>query len=313
MQISRIHLTLLAVFWIINNAQGQQAFTQKIPISGLDSNQIKAYFKNTIDYIGKSKKDRKEFRKQSENQSPSLFSNMPTFALYGIGNLNTVQQFEELNGSGKLAGYFRLFSSPKSFATAFFSYNRNASNSDSLLASTFLFPDVGQSSFAGTLEWAFLLGTPRRKYTGGRDQINMFFSIPFFEFANKMIKGKANASDTEDLYFSTLMYTFGNRIQFSMHRYEDDASFSLSPYLSFVNIPNEDNNAYRSVFGDEELPSMISSWGIKVVFQYNDFQIFADLKNVMNVSAKDGNERVRAIQGFNSNIGIVFNAQIFAR
>ena len=86
---------------------------------------------------------------------------LPTFGLYGIGNTNT-ETFNNINSSGKLSGYIRPFKGKVKGVATFvdinFAFNVNASNTDSLVANTILFPDVGNNSFSGSLALNFAFG-----------------------------------------------------------------------------------------------------------------------------------------------------------
>lgn len=309
MKKSKIKIAYLSGTWIlifvctlsINNIFAQQALTQRYNFGDLKKNSIE---EQNVKLDSFRKGDKK---KGQGLPKPRYFDNLPTFGIYGIGNLNTPQDFEALNASGKLSGFVRPVIAGRSFLTTYFSYNKNATNSDSLLASTFLFPDVGTSSFASTVEYAFLLTKPIPSMKDDRDRINFHFGIPFFEFSTKNIKG---SDDKQDLSFSTLNYAIGFRYQFNSHRFQDDASFSVSPYFAWINVADEDNEDYWKLFNDStnSLRSTVRSFGVKVAFQYNNFQIFADLKSV-----KKDDISIREIRGFNSNIGIVFNAEIFER
>ncbi len=141
-------------------------------------------------------------------------------------------------------------------------------------------------------------------------EIIISFFLHFFEFGLKNIK--ATVSDT--LYgFDVLSYTLGGRYAFH-HEFEvkqgeetvsRSATFSLIPYVHFLNVANEDNEAYRKIFNQTDLPSVLVSWGIKVVAQYHHFGIYADFKNMFDNGIKNPD-----IKGFNSNIGIVISADL---
>lgn len=242
----------------------------------------------------------KAFSKSVGPYKSSSYSNsISTWGLYGIGNVNT-ESFNNLNSSGKLSGFIRPFRSDYSYGTINFSFNVNASNNDSLLANTFLFPDVGQSSIFLNTEYSVVWHT----ITG----YHLLHS--FAELSSKTIKGRIEDSVR---YFNTLNWALGIRYQYLFKDGDDNVSFSCSPFLSIVNVPDEDNEDYRYLFtkdSNSSLKSAIKSIGFKFAFQYNQFQFFADLRHVL------GNESqipVRALRGFNSNVGVIFNAQIFEK
>src|SRR5687767_7672150 len=75
-----------------------------------------------------------------------------TLALYGIGNLNT-ETLNKVNSSGKIAvSIIPFFNNTNNrYWEIYLSFNKNASNNDSILASTLLFPEVGNHSFLATV------------------------------------------------------------------------------------------------------------------------------------------------------------------
>jgi hypothetical protein len=223
-----------------------------------------------------------------------------TLSLYGIGNLNT-ETLNKVNSSGKIAVSIIPFFNEKNnkYWEIFLSFNKNASNSDSILASTILFPEVGNHSFLATL---------RRVYPIKKQEYH-FFS-PFVEFSQKNIKFDTASIPGKNTsgYFSTLTYTFGYSYIFSKQVDEAQFGFSLTPYVSGMNVPDEDNADYRAIFQSPDLPSCIWSFGFKTVFQIKGFQIFADMRHVLGSESRIP---VRELRGFNSNIGVTFNADIF--
>jgi hypothetical protein len=220
--------------------------------------------------------------------------------LYGIGNLNT-ETLNKLNSSGKIAvSIIPKFNKDNNrYWEVYLSFNKNATNSDSILASTILFPEVGNHSF---------LATVRRVYPIKKSP-NHFLS-PFFEFSQKNIKVDTSSAQGKNTsgYFSTLTYTFGYSYIFSASVNNTQFGFSFIPYLSGMNIPDEDNADYRKIFNSPDLPSNIWSFGFKTVFQIKGFQIFADMRHVLGSETRIP---VRELRGFNSNIGVTFNADIF--
>ena len=235
---------------------------------------------------------------------PFDVSSMETFGLYGIGNTNT-ETFQNINASGKLSGYVRplkmTIKNVPNYVDISFSFNVNASNTDSLAVKTIVFPDVGDNSFSTTLVWNWVFGQDR----------DFYFVAPFYEFANKSIKGR---NENENRSFYTLNSSVGISFQYLfVDANEDKISLSVSPYIAWVNVPEPGKKDYRYLLtGDENSTLMdnIKSAGVKVTFQYNYFQIFADFRDV------HGNKSelpVKGFGGFHPNIGVVFNAEIFQR
>ncbi|RZJ70402.1 hypothetical protein [Flavobacterium sp.] len=228
---------------------------------------------------------------------------LATFGLYGVGNTNT-ETFTEINASGKLSGYIRPFKRTVSgipmFVDVNFGFNVNASNTDSLAISTVLFPDVGKNSFSASVVYNLALGRSS----------NYYLISPFFEFATKTINGRNEDSERS---FYSINSSLGVNFQYLLVQNSEKVSFSLSPYLSWVEIPEPGRSDYRFLLTADEtspLVTKIRSWGVKAAFQYNNFQIFADLRTV------NGNQAelpVDGFRGFHPNIGVVFNAEIFER
>ena len=228
------------------------------------------------------------------------FSQIPRLGIAGIGNLNT-ETFKEVNASGKLSGYIRPYRNTSKFMTVYFGFNINATNSDSLMASTFLFPDIGRNNFNIGADFNFVLAsTATEAHIMG----------PFAEFATKNIKVK---NDKDEYSFSTLNFQLGGRYQYYTKEGNDIISLTAAAYMALVNVPNEDNEDYRFLFTKDmysTLKSTIPSFGIKCTFQINQLQFFADMRHTFG---SEQNVPVRALRGFNSNVGMVFNASFFER
>jgi hypothetical protein len=75
-----------------------------------------------------------------------------------------------------------------------------------------------------------------------------------------------------------------------------------------LNIPDEDKPDYREIFNSSKLTDNIFSAGAKITFQINEFQIYGDFRHAFGSSEKIP---VKGLKGFSSNIGVVFNAEIF--
>lgn len=240
----------------------------------------------------------------SSTSDNSVFdpTSLPTIGIYGIGNTNT-ETFNNINSSGKLSGYMRGLKTKSGYFQLDFAFNVNASNTDSLLASTLLFPDIGKNSFSATATYNWVIKD--KTSTAGS-----YLVSPFFEFSDKNIKG-TKADSTRS--FFTLNSTLGVSLQYLFVSGTDKASFSVSPYLNWVHVPDPGASDYRYLFtGDENniLKGTIHSYGVKAAFQYNNFQIFADFRNV---TGNKDDYPVPGLLGFHQNIGIIFNADIFEK
>lgn len=232
--------------------------------------------------------------------------NKSRFGIIGIGNLNT-ESFKGINSAGKFSAYVRpLIFGKKEMndITVGISFNKNATNNDSLLATTMLFPDLGNSSFTGSLESSLFVGN-------NIDGNSAHYIAPFLEFAQKNIKSE---KDKIEYYFSLLHYTIGCKYIFRYYFKDENKleniALSFAPYLSVYNIPDEDNDDYWVLIGNHDMPSNFNAVGIKISFQYKGFQVFADFRQVNDNKDKIG---VREIKGFNSNIGFAFTTDIIEK
>ncbi len=231
------------------------------------------------------------------------------FGVFGAGNLNK-EQLEKFNASGKFSCYIKPLIQEKRELTFYLSFNKNATNNDSLLASTLIFPEVGDNSFLGTVEYAC-----RINKIDTDDGFIENSIVPFFEFSNKNIKASRDTGASKQqvsYYFSTLNYTAGFKYVFHYNKSKDadnhDVYFSMAGYLSYMNIPNQDTADYRILLRSKTISDNLWTVGLKVGVQYNNFSIFADFRHVLGSEARIP---VRELRGFNSNIGVVFNADIF--
>lgn len=228
-----------------------------------------------------------------------------TLKLYGIGSLNS-ETLNKINSSGKIAVSIvpHYNETKRRFFEVYLSFNKNATNSDSILASTVLFPEVGNHSFLATVRRVYAV-----KGQNNRLEDEGHYLAPFFEFSQKNIKVDTSSAQGKNTsgYFSTLTYTFGYSYIFNRKIEKTEIGFSISPYISALNIPDEDNDDFRKIFNNTKLPSTLYSFGIKTVFQIKGFQIFADMRHLWGSDVKVP----RDLRGFNSNIGVTFNADIF--
>lgn len=229
------------------------------------------------------------------------------FSLYGIGNLND-ETLKNLNAGGKIAvGFTPKPNSDKLHATYFASFNKNASNTDSAISTMLVFPEAGNHT-------AFLSALWRKEKPVDGEKGLIFQSGPFLEFAFKKVTNKKDTTDPkfQELSINTLHYTAGYRFGYSKIKsiegktYEVGGYFSL--FASYVNIPDEDHENFQKITRLSATKNDFFMIGGKVSFELNGFQIFADIRHVF------GDEKklpVKDLKGFNSNIGVAFNTEIF--
>lgn len=305
-----------------NSAIAQQSFSSNF------INDVKKYYVDSLElfrtaikwnniYGEANKKDsirqlRKEKRAyQRYYRVTQLKMDLPVFGISGIGNINQ-ESLNSLNASGKISLYARPVQFRNNAVTIYASYNKNASNNDSVIYDKLIFPEIGSSSFTGTIQFDKLW-----KYDNSTGHV----VSPFFEFAYKKIISDSSV-ENQKLYFNSLTYTVGLKYIYGFSRTNPDdsakrtsLSFFAIPYISTLNIPNEDTTDYRSLLirssklnpSRSSLQDNIWTAGLKIGFQINSLQVFADFRSVINKNKIP----IRELQGFHSNIGFIFNAEVF--
>lgn len=219
------------------------------------------------------------------------------FILHGIGNVSD-ETLKNLNAGGKVAV---TFVAPRRWGifplTYFASFNKNASNTDSLLSTVLVFPEVGSHSFSITPFW-MKPGTQ-----------NAFF----LEFVTKKIKKEVDTANFKSVEYSfqTMHYTAGYTRGYNKKATFENKEYSLGCYftafISFVNIPDEDHKNFEKIAGLSARRNDFWAVGTKVAFEINGFQFFADLRTVFG---EEEQLPLKDLKGFNSNIGVAFNTEV---
>jgi len=249
------------------------------------------------------------------NDKQNLLSESDHFFFYGIGNVSD-ETLNKLNGGAKLALSFNTLEPhnvllPSSY---FLSFNKNATNTDSLLVSTLVFPEVGSHSFLATAYWDL---TRQQRNASPRSQQSSQLSHSlefFFEFATKRIDLTVDSTNAKSskVGFNTLHYTGGFRFAYGLTKEEDNKKYNAalggSIFISNTNIPDEDNAALETIINGKAEKNSFWSVGVKLGIEINGFQIFADLRHVFG---DDKKLPIKDLKGFNSNIGVAFNTEIF--
>lgn len=254
---------------------------------------------------------RKNKRSYQKAYRSDIKLDLPVFGISGLGNLNQ-ESLKSINASGK----FSLFARPVQFRnnslTIYASYNINASNNDSLIFDKLIFPEIGSSSFNGTLQF-----DKYWKY----DSTTGHALSGFFEFGYKKIISDSTFKN-QKLYFNSLSYTIGFKYIYGYSKRVNadsnytNLSFFGIPYVSVLNIPNEDTTDYKALIArtssqsvlTKDINDQILTAGIKIGFQVNNLQVFADFRSVFGKHKIP----VRELQGFHANIGFIFNADVLS-
>jgi hypothetical protein len=241
---------------------------------------------------------------------------IPVFTILGLANVNQ-ESLKSFNAGGKASVVIRPYikediSKNTVHAIAFYaSFNKSASNNDSIVHSKLIFPELGTSSFTGTLQW--------EKYYF-KDKGKTHSSTVFFEMALKSIQADTGAKGPK-LFFDALNYTVGYKYGCNYTRdnpFEKgkkiNFGFFAAPFISAFNIPDEDRDDYKTIMlknativgKPDDLSDFVVNLGIKMGFHFNSMEFFADLRHVLG----DTKVPIRELRGFHANIGFVFNADV---
>lgn len=234
----------------------------------------------------------------SDNMEKNNDPQKDSFKIFGTGNISD-ETLKKINAGGKIVlGYFPR--PGKTYTSNYLiSYNKNASNSDSALSSTLVFPESGSSSFLAHGFWQKNNSSDNGRYHGY-----------FGEFALKTIKNKKDTTDPkfQEFTFNTLHFTAGYKWGSSKEFKTGDATqtvgIELAVFASFVNIPDEDHESFERIINRQATTNSFGMLGAKLSFEINKLQIFADMRHVFG-SASD--LPVKDLKGFNFNIGFSFN------
>ncbi len=227
------------------------------------------------------------------------------FGIYGIGNINE-QALTQINVGGKLSCFFIPYEHVRNVRTFITnicpSFNVNATNKDTLLEGTILFPDLGNAAFLGTVEAGYIYD---RSLTANNRGFKYYYGL-LGEFAAKKISMKN--SDTS-VYFNVLSYIGGFKatIYYQPTATDPVYSFSILAYYNFVHIPDNDDGDYRYILKQPNLSGSLNSAGVKISVGINNLTAFADMRHTFY----NGTEVVdRGLYSFNCNVGIILPVQI---
>lgn len=243
---------------------------------------------------------------------------LPVFSIFGVANMNQ-DALKNFNAGGKASIAVRPWMKPKhdsqkniiNALAIYASFNKSASNNDSIVHSKLIFPELGSNAFTGTLQW--------ERYSiskGGK----LYSHSVFVEMAVKSIKADSGVKK-QSLTFDALNYTFGYRYGFDYildNPFEKgkklNLGFYFSPFLSAYNIPDEDRSDYKKIMlanatltgNGDDLSDFVVNFGAKTGFHINGLDFFADMRHVFG----DSKVPVRELKGFHINVGFVFNADV---
>lgn len=245
--------------------------------------------------------------------------NLPVFSIFGLANLNQ-ETLKSFNAGGKATVAVRpaiadIKQTKKGISrnaiAIFASFNKSATNNDSVVHPKLIFPELGSSSFIGTVVL--------EKYYINTDS-KVHSNSLFFEVGVKSIRSDSIVKG-QRLSFDALNYTIGYKYGFSYSKdnpFEKgkkvNLGFYISPFISAYNIPDEDRLDYKKILvangtvtgNADDLSDFIINAGVKTGFHFNGMEFFADMRHVMGGSKVP----IRELRGFHANIGFVFNADV---
>ena len=227
------------------------------------------------------------------------------FKVFGVGNVSD-ESLKTINAGGKAVfGFFPNPFKEKWQGNFFVSYNKNATNTDSALSTTLIFPEAGNHSLLMHAFW---------KSITNRENNIAAYKGPFLEFAVKKITNKKDTSDpkSQEFNFNTLHYTAGYKWGFTKEKFKDNKTQNigceLAIFYSHVNIPDEDHKSFEKILNRTATKNDFGMLGFKVSFEVNGLQIFSDIRHVFGSETK---LPVDDLKGFSYNIGVSFNTEVF--
>ena len=229
--------------------------------------------------------------------------------IFGTGAANATSSDLSSNTGNLSLGFAVSFGNRKNnddtmykhYNTVYGMFNAHAANTadSNVLAKTFLFPQIGKRVF--TLGYQRTIHTPA---------MNCFSIVPYAEFSwNKVTSTKDSTQS-----INTISATFG--CHFEWHgpdvKFGDTSVpfvLSLSPYYNLISVDSKyftgNNNIYSAMFGETNLPPTFHTAGFETVVQLGAFQIFSDIKWVLNDKNVTSN---MDLKGAGIVIGTIVNA-----
>lgn len=250
-------------------------------------------------YYGKPEKKQQWVTEKKEEDEPN-------FRIFGVGNISD-ETLKSINAGGKaVLAYYPNPTAIKWQGNYYISYNKNATNTDSALSTTLVFPESGNHSFLMHGFWKTLKKRP--------DESHSYYG-PFAEFAFKKITNKKDTTDPkfQEFSFNTLHFTAGYKWGYSKEKIIDhkkqNMGVEFSVFASVVNIPDEDHANFERIINRTATVNSFGMAGFKVSFDVNSFQIFSDIRHVFGSST---DLPIKDLKGFNYNIGVSFNTEVFS-
>jgi hypothetical protein len=331
--------TLLLLFGVLSSSLilAQQSAPVTIPHKGPAISKVSSQTTSTVtatsestEYDREGKAIKIPARTSSTTTTITKSDTTPAkpvrFAIIGIGDVSS-QTLSNINAAGKLSFYAKPYSTyflkkdkgsdgktikengvakkhktnKELLTSVFVSLNVNASNKDTLVEGTILFPDLGNSSVLLTPEIGILAHNPDPNENDGWSYYYGLLS----EFTNKKIAAtkKRSGGDTS-VYFNVNSITVGVK---GGVFYQPDNNTVLSVmgvfYFNYVHIPDKDSTDFRYILRQPKLSTSFNSIGCKITFGINDFQIYADVRHTFYNPDEVISDR--GLASFNANVGVI--------
>lgn len=180
---------------------------------------------------------------------------------------------------------------------------------DSLDLNSLMFPDAANSGVQLYPVWHYWFSADPGSKIAHRLSFECSFSLRQVVVKN-LVNTKTNTE--AKLNFSVLNYNI-SPLRYSFYYTTDKDQkfiFTISPYLNYFNIPNEDVTMFNMLFPNNDPlfkpneKSFMKSFGLKVIGTFNGFSLFADVRQNLNTNnLMDSNP----YKGFVFNVGFAQN------
>ncbi len=237
----------------------------------------------------------------SEEYKATKDTNVLKFSINGKGSFNQAT-IDEINGSGKIDVDFLISTKHKENTNKYnlfwanIGLNKNATNGDSNIISSIVFPDLGKNSIASSLNYS-------RVYTNSNFATMLGASIDFnLKTFKKYDSARSNATQ-----FDNLNFTLNAPIHIMYTSKLFPIALGVIPNISWHNIVNEDAPNLQKIVGDSVYGKGFHSLGVKLEVTLNNaFCIYGDMRSMYFKESATTNS------DFVYNVGIAFRAPILS-
>lgn len=225
--------------------------------------------------------------------------------IIGMGSANDITSARGLGGNLALGAYMKV---QKSMFNKWYSrhafyalFNARAGNTSdtSVVARTFLFPDIGKRDF--TLGYEMLIY---------KEEASPFRFIPFCEFSwSRNVFTKADTTNS----FHSLNFLLGAKLSLSTtfkvgNDVEKPFNFIFYPYYQLITVDPKDFALRNEMLREYNLPPTFHTLGFYASLQVAELALFANYKQILN--GTDGINN-RDLKGGTLVIGALIATEIF--